>query len=136
MNFRTPAWLAAAAFAAGLSAPTAFQQNEPIEARVTKLERELAEAKQANARVAELAQKVDAIEAYLQGFARAAADTAANLDLAVEKGFTYGINPEASEAMVESVRGLSAAAREKVPGVPEPLPQGPDPRRGRFHRDD
>lgn len=135
MNIRTPAWVAAAAFAAGLSAPTAFQQNEPLEVRVTKLERELAEAKKENARVADLGSKVDAIEAYLQGFARAASDSAGNLDLAVEKGFTHGINPAASEAMVESVRNLSAAAREKVPGVPEPQPTGPDPRRSRFQRD-
>ncbi len=139
MSFRTPTWMAAAAFAAGLAAPTPFQDPTPqpdsLEVRVQKLERELQQVKQKSASVEELEQKVAAVEEYLQRLGRAAEESGAALDYAVEKGFAWGMNPDAHEALVYGIHSLSEAARTKVPGVPPPEEVAPDPRRSRFQRE-
>lgn len=81
-------------------------------------------------RVEALEARVEAVEGYLQQQAAAAEKLSKALEESRSAGFTYGINPESREVLLEGLGQAASAARKKVPGKAEPGAEAPASRRG------
>ncbi len=76
-----------------------------------------------------LTKRVEAVEGYLQAQAKAMQASSAAVDLAVEQGFTSGINFESRQTLVKAWQARAKAAGVNVPGVKEAKQVEPiDPR--------
>ena len=70
-----------------------------------------------------LAQRIERIEAYLQAQAKSVQATGRALDLAVEQGFTAGINYRSRETLVQAWKAQNQTALKAVPGSKTPKEQ-------------
>ena len=65
---------------------------------------------------ADLVQRIERIESYLQTQARSVRATDRAMDKAVEEGFTAGINYRSRETLVQAWKAQNQAALKDVPG--------------------
>jgi hypothetical protein len=65
---------------------------------------------------ADLVQRIERIEAYLQAQAKSVRATDRAMDQAVEEGFTAGINYHSRETLIQAWKAQNQAALKGVPG--------------------
>lgn len=78
------------------------------------------EAAVLEARVAALEAQVFEVQEYLQAQAKAAAAMDVRFNESEAAGFTWGINPESREILLQGFRDFSSSLRKNVPGAPAP----------------
>jgi len=97
--------------------PSQPPQAAGLEARVAKLEEELAAQKQKNEETRRLLEQT---VAYLGGRAKGAQTLLGVLDQAEELGFTAGINFQSREALLAGWRAYWGETEKGLPKLPEP----------------
>lgn len=118
--------------AAAPQEPSAMERLIAVEKQVADLQAQLAAAKKSPAQSAqgagptpeehaELRRQLDEVLAYIEAQSQSAKSLAEALEVAREKGFTYGINPDSRVALLDGFAQFTAALQTKVPALVPPI---------------
>lgn len=108
-----PFWITALALAAAASPLPNGSQDGADAAQVEALRAELDEVKR---ELEETRALVDDTVTYLQSHAKSSAQMVSVLSASEDAGFTFGINPESRELLLDGWRKQLDAAQKHVPG--------------------
>jgi hypothetical protein len=75
------------------------------------------ENEELSARVGQLEARAELVEIYLQQQAQTAKTLAVQLEAADVAGFTWGVNPNAHELVLNCLKTFAVSTQKKVPGA-------------------